>query len=1419
MIKTLFAIVGILCAFPASAITPDLVVQNRVMSRAISFSGDGKLLAAVGSWSMSGVAQIWDISTGKLFREFATKGSQLNDVAFSIDGRDLATCSEDGGAELWGVKNGLRRLTLSHRDCRAMAFSPNGQFIAITTHSDDVKGYKNYVTLLSVADGQVIRSIEMPHPMSIAFSADSSILVSGSFDHVVRIWDVATGGIRLELKGHLGSVGKVSISEKNQLIASADDDSVRVWSITSGKTLWSDAVKTKGISFEPGGNTLYLNINRGSRGVERRLVNGLTGKLEKVINGSELLPDTATFSRGGDLLAISGLPHGGRSMEGGIEIWNVPTGQLLREIKSSVTMSSHVTFSPNGTTIAVAGENGIHLWDLKTLLPLRLSNPDRTNCESQQGLTFTKSGDSILASTRCDRLDLLPLNSEGRREFMPTTGAVVGPHVLSPDGAFVIASLTSCLIRDKNCMQGIQSWNVKTGALQWFYPFTYQYGLHDLSISSDGEQIAVASKVVQFLDSLSGKLLKQKSINYHGNVFIQAEPYSLAFAKNGRVAIGSGFGHVIELENYQDDVGKYLAYEPLGEVNTTHSFVQVLKYSPNDRLLLAGRSDGILLFLQGSNKTEVRAHAGAITSISFSPDGRLVATVGNDAVIRIWDAESKRVLVSLIQVAENDFIFATPSGMYSATPGAFSEVAFRVGERVYPFEQFDMQLNRPDQVLSSIGLGSTETVNAYRRARIKRLQRLGVDENIIAFDSHVPTLALLTKKIGISTRERVLKIRVRAEDALTALDHLNVLVNDVPIGGLRGIPLAKKTGSVEIDVPIELSAGRNSVRISVVNAKQSESLSEYFEIYNAAPIVNPTTYVLAIGISKYFNSDYNLEYAAKDALDIASLFEEIGGKQNTKVLRIMDKEATRENILAAKSFLLKANVNDTVIVFVAGHGLLDNKFEYYFATTDIDANSPEKRGLPFSGLEELLDGLASRNKLLLVDSCNSGEFDAQRTIFDDGTKVDSGVVRTRTIRALRPIRPMVNSDFNNQILIDQFADLRRGSGASIISATGGAEFAFESDRWRNGVFTYSLLYGLKSGASDSNYDGKITVSELREYVLNAVQRLTQGGQKPTSRRASREFDFEISSNNLLLISDQAATWDNPLICADSPDIAKCECHMRGAKKYFKSLQSLFTTMHEVNYATRHGLPMPSEYEKLLAVFHECKNDRLGIDQSAGVLDATIEIDIHKIKCPQGMALINSDKRNKSLRPFCIDQTELSVMNFEQCVKAGTCSAKFVMCDPAANYAVLGKETHPMNCVGWNDAESYCKWVGKRLPTSPEWSWASVGGVSTNKFPWGSAPPQSDICWRRAEGSQASWLGTCVVGSSKTDITQQGVRDMAANVGEWTSTAGDDVGTKIAIGGGWADNDSSILMSTQPFDASRRYGVLGFRCAKDVLEAR
>ena len=100
-------------------------------------------------------------------------------------------------------------------------------------------------------------------------------------------------------------------------------------------------------------------------------------------------------------------------------------------------------------------------------------------------------------------------------------------------------------------------------------------------------------------------------------------------------------------------------------------------------------------------------------------------------------------------------------------------------------------------------------------------------------------------------------------------------------------------------------------------------------------------------------------------------------------------------------------------------------------------------------------------------------------------------------------------DRSGELLAQLFADLRRGSGAAVISSASGAEFALESARWQNGVFTYSVLQGLGSGAADLDQDGTIRVSELRDYVVGEVHRLTQGKQTPTSRRENLDFDFPV----------------------------------------------------------------------------------------------------------------------------------------------------------------------------------------------------------------------------------------------------------------------------------------------------------------------
>jgi len=294
-----------------------------------------------------------------------------------------------------------------------------------------------------------------------------------------------------------------------------------------------------------------------------------------------------------------------------------------------------------------------------------------------------------------------------------------------------------------------------------------------------------------------------------------------------------------------------------------------------------------------------------------------------------------------------------------------------------------------------------------------------------------------------------------------------------------------------------------------MNERGAESLKKSFEVRYIGEPAPSNRYVLAIGVSRYHNRDCDLKYAAKDARDLALLMQSPTESMGTAhVLQLLDRDATQSGILEARAFLERTNVDDQVVVFLAGHGVLDSDLDYYFAPTDMDFDRPERQGVSYEDIEGLLDGIAARQKILLMDTCHSGEIDKEETIAV-GTQVARNVRTVSAFRGFGGTTKTVGQQNTFRLLQELFADLRRGTGAVVISSASGVEFALESEEWQNGVFTYCILEGLKSKNADLNRDDAIRVSELSDYVVEKVQQLTAGRQTPTVRRANIEFDFRI----------------------------------------------------------------------------------------------------------------------------------------------------------------------------------------------------------------------------------------------------------------------------------------------------------------------
>ena len=191
--------------------------------------------------------------------------------------------------------------------------------------------------------------------------------------------------------------------------------------------------------------------------------------------------------------------------------------------------------------------------------------------------------------------------------------------------------------------------------------------------------------------------------------------------------------------------------------------------------------------------------------------------------------------------------------------------------------------------------------------------------------------------------------------------------------------------------------------------------------------------------------------------------------------------------------------------------------------------------------------------------------------------------------------------------------------------------------------------------------------------------------------------------------------------------------------------------------------------------------------------------------------------------FWLDKTEVTVAAYEECEKAGACTKPGE--GKQCNWGKKERANHPVNCVDWTQATAYCQWAGKRLPTEAEWEYAARNGSQRRNYPWGDAPPATQLCWSKTSSGKTCEVGKFPAGSSAHDVA-----DLSGNVQEWVCSAyrfpydkgsvnqcagASDEGPRAARGTGYG-----VLMPMDVRAARRdkgavtqRHDGLGFRCAR------
>ncbi|KAF9060368.1 WD40-repeat-containing domain protein [Rhodocollybia butyracea] len=295
---------------------------------------------------------------GQLLCIQSLTSGDINSVAFSPDGKHIASGSSDHNIHIWDSKTGKElQVFRGHTELvLSVAYSPDGKRIASGSWDGTTRIWNSETgEQLQVLRGHtdVVRSVAFSSP-------DGKYIVSGSDDRTIRVWDSETGGEQKVLRGHSGEVNSVACSpDGKKIVSGSDDQTIRIWNLETGKrlhVLQGDTDWVKSVAFSPDGNSIVS----GSRDETVCIWDAGTGEeVGAPLEGHTNWVWSVAYSPTGEHSIASG------SSDRTVRLWSAETRELLCVFEGRTGPVYSVAFSPDGKQIASGSQDGtIRLWDV-----------------------------------------------------------------------------------------------------------------------------------------------------------------------------------------------------------------------------------------------------------------------------------------------------------------------------------------------------------------------------------------------------------------------------------------------------------------------------------------------------------------------------------------------------------------------------------------------------------------------------------------------------------------------------------------------------------------------------------------------------------------------------------------------------------------------------------------------------------------------------------------------------------------------------------------------------------------------------------------------------------------------------------------------------------------------------------------------